>query len=81
MFFQGSQPSTEKNSLIIRRLPKFRQVNCPGFVPKRRILNIFGTFIQTDMQVITCRFRFIFTPPCQVQRAAFCATSGQKEIK
>ena len=44
MFFQGSQPSVE-NSLIIKRLPKFRQVKCRALRSHPLILKGFQALI------------------------------------
>lgn len=48
MFFQGSQPSMVENSLIIKRLPKFRQVKCRGLRHKSLLLKGFQDFIYRE---------------------------------
>lgn len=80
MFFQGSQPSMVKNSIIIKHLAKFRQVNCPGLRVRALRLNSFRTFICPKYDAQQRPLRHIFAIKTGFEMPSRVCMIGLSEI-
>lgn len=80
MFFQGRQPSMVKNSIIIKHLAKFRQVNCPGLRVRALRLNSFRTFIGPECSDQQRALRHIFAIKTGFEMPSRACMTGLSEI-